>query len=57
MVPGGRFSEIYYWDTYFTMLGLEHDSRDDLAQDMIRNLASLIDRYGHVPNGNRTKSP
>jgi alpha,alpha-trehalase len=54
IVPGGRFSEIYYWDTFFTMLGLERDTRHDLALDMLRNIASLIDRYGHVPNGNRT---
>jgi alpha,alpha-trehalase len=54
IVPGGRFSEIYYWDTFFTMLGLEQDTRHDLALDMLRNMASLIDRYGHVPNGNRT---
>lgn len=54
VVPGGRFTEIYYWDSYFTMLGLEQDGRDALARDMIRNMAWLIDRYGHVPNGNRT---
>ena len=54
VVPGGRFTEIYYWDSYFTMLGLEQSGRPDLALDMIRNFASLIDRYGHVPNGNRT---
>jgi len=54
VVPGGRFSEIYYWDTYFTMLGLERDGRHDLALDMLENMASLIDRYGHVPNGNRS---
>jgi len=54
VVPGGRFSEIYYWDTYFTMLGLERDGRHDLAIDMLENMASLIDRYGHIPNGNRS---
>ncbi len=54
IVPGGRFSEIYYWDSYFTMLGLEHDGRAALARDMVRNMASLINRYGHVPNGNRS---
>jgi alpha,alpha-trehalase len=54
IVPGGRFSEIYYWDTYFTMLGLEQDGKTKLADDMVRNIASLIDRYGHMPNGNRT---
>ena len=54
VVPGGRFTEIYYWDSYFTMLGLEQSGRRDLALDMVRNFASLVDRYGHVPNGNRT---
>jgi alpha,alpha-trehalase len=54
IVPGGRFSEIYYWDTYFTMLGLERDGKTTLADDMVRNIASLIDRYGHMPNGNRS---
>ena len=54
IVPGGRFREIYYWDSYFTMLGLEQDGQHDLARDMLSNIASLIDRYGHVPNGNRS---
>jgi len=54
IVPGGRFSEIYYWDTYFTMLGLEQDGKTALAADMVRNIASLISRYGHMPNGNRS---
>lgn len=54
VVPGGRFDEIYYWDSYFTMLGLQGSGRDDLALGMVRNFASLIDRYGHVPNGNRS---
>jgi alpha,alpha-trehalase len=54
VVPGGRFTEIYYWDSYFTMLGLEQSGRRTLALDMVRNFASLIGRYGHVPNGNRT---
>ena len=54
IVPGGRFREIYYWDSYFTMLGLEESGRHDIAVDMVSNFAYLIDRYGHVPNGNRT---
>ena len=54
IVPGGRFSEIYYWDTYFTMLGLEQDGKTKIADDMVRNIASLIGRYGHMPNGNRS---
>jgi alpha,alpha-trehalase len=54
VVPGGRFSEIYYWDSYFVMLGLVEDGRLALARDMLDNIASLIDRYGHAPNGNRS---
>ena len=54
IVPGGRFSEIYYWDTYFTMLGLEQDGKTKIADDMVRNIAALIGRYGHMPNGNRS---
>ncbi|HEX9706615.1 MAG TPA: alpha,alpha-trehalase TreF [Steroidobacteraceae bacterium] len=54
IVPGGRFREIYYWDSYFTMLGLEESDRHDIAVDMLRNFAYLIDRFGHVPNGNRS---
>ncbi|HXR95868.1 MAG TPA: alpha,alpha-trehalase TreF [Rhizomicrobium sp.] len=54
VVPGGRFSEIYYWDSYFTMLGLIQDGRRDLARDMLANIADLIREYGHMPNGNRS---
>jgi len=54
VVPGGRFREIYYWDSYFTMLGLLESGRGDLVADMVEDFADLIDRYGHVPNGTRT---
>ncbi|GAA0249190.1 alpha,alpha-trehalase TreF [Rhodanobacter caeni] len=54
VVPGGRFSELYYWDSYFTMLGLAESGRQDLLRDMANNFAYLIDTYGHVPNGNRS---
>jgi alpha,alpha-trehalase len=54
VVPGGRFREIYYWDSYFTMLGLEQSGRHDLVIEMVRNFAWLIDQFGHVPNGNRS---
>jgi alpha,alpha-trehalase len=53
-VPGGRFREIYYWDSYFTMLGLAESGRDDAIEDMVENFAHLIDRIGFVPNGNRS---
>ncbi len=54
VVPGGRFREIYYWDSYFTMLGLVESGRRDLAEDMVRDFAHLLDTYGHIPNGART---
>lgn len=54
IVPGGRFDEIYYWDSYFIMLGLEQSGRHDLVVDELKNFATLINRYGHIPNGNRT---
>jgi alpha,alpha-trehalase len=54
VVPGGRFREIYYWDSYFTMLGLRVDRRDDLIEGMIDDFTTLIERYGHIPNGTRT---
>ncbi|MEO7802608.1 MAG: alpha,alpha-trehalase TreF [Ginsengibacter sp.] len=54
IVPGGRFREIYYWDSYFTMLGLQASGRYDLIESMIKNFAFLIDTIGYIPNGNRT---
>lgn len=54
VVPGGRFREIYYWDSYFTMLGLKVDGREDLVEAMLADFVSLIERYGHIPNGTRT---
>ncbi|HEY2721244.1 MAG TPA: trehalase family glycosidase, partial [Chitinophagaceae bacterium] len=54
IVPGGRFGEIYYWDSYFTMLGLKESGRTDMIENMVKNFAYLIDTYGHIPNGNRS---
>ncbi len=54
VVPGGRFREIYYWDSYFTMLGLRENGRSDIISNMVKNFAWLIDHFGHIPNGNRS---
>ena len=54
IVPGGRFREIYYWDSYFTMLGLKVHNGVDLVESMVKNFAHLINTYGHIPNGNRS---
>ena len=54
IVPGGRFREIYYWDSYFTMLGLQQDNQTETIENMVDNFSYLIDKYGYIPNGNRT---
>lgn len=54
IVPGGRFREVYYWDSYFTMLGLVESGEFGLIEDMLDNFAYLIRQVGHIPNGNRS---
>lgn len=54
IVPGGRFREIYYWDSYFTLLGLAASGRRQQIEDMVANFAYLIDQVGFIPNGNRS---
>ncbi len=54
VVPGGRFAELYYWDSYFSMLGLAASGRNELLHGMTDNFARLIDAFGFVPNGTRT---
>jgi len=54
IVPGGRFREIYYWDSYFTCEGLATAGRLQTIQGMVDNMAHLLDTYGHIPNGNRS---
>jgi len=54
VVPGGRFREIYYWDSYFTMLGLAVDGQEPLIESMLADFTATIERYGHIPNGMRS---
>ena len=54
VVPGGRFNEMYGWDSYFIILGLVEDKRTDLAQDMVENFFFEIENYGAILNANRT---
>jgi len=54
VVPGGRFNEMYGWDSYFIVLGLEADHREDLAKGMVDNFLFEIENYGAVLNANRT---
>lgn len=54
VVPGGRFREIYYWDSFFSMLGLVRDGELGLATGIVDAMTDLIEDHGHVPNGTRT---
>jgi alpha,alpha-trehalase len=54
VVPGGRFNEMYGWDSYFIILGLLEDGRVDLAKGMVENFFYEIEHYGGILNANRT---
>ena len=54
VVPGGRFNEMYGWDSYFILIGLEADHREALAKGMVDNFLFEIEHYGGVLNANRT---
>lgn len=54
VAPGGRFNEMYGWDSYFTALGVLADGRRDLARAMVDNFVYQIDHYGKILNANRT---
>jgi alpha,alpha-trehalase len=53
VVPGGRFNEMYGWDSYFIILGLLRDGRVDLARGMVENFFFEIEHYGTILNANR----
>lgn len=54
VVPGGRFVEQYYWDSYFTMVGLAADGEWDKVENMIKNCTYMIRKFGFIPTANRT---
>jgi alpha,alpha-trehalase len=54
VVPGGRFNEVYYWDSYFTMMGLLIAGKRKWAIHMLNNFSFLLEKYGRIPNGNRS---
>ena len=54
VVPGGRFNEMYGWDSYFIILGLLRDGRANLARGMVENFFFEIEHYGGILNANRT---
>ncbi|RMZ57891.1 trehalase [Chryseobacterium nematophagum] len=54
IVPGGRFNEFFYWDSYFIMLGLQSSGRIEMMENIIENCSYLIQNVGFVPNASRT---
>ncbi|HJQ33842.1 MAG TPA: trehalase family glycosidase [Pyrinomonadaceae bacterium] len=54
VVPGGRFNEMYGWDSYFIQVGLLRDGETELARDMAENFVYEIEHYGRILNANRT---
>ncbi|XP_038977909.1 probable trehalase isoform X3 [Phoenix dactylifera] len=54
VVPGSRFREVYYWDSYWSIRGLLASKMYDTAKSIVNNLISLIEIYGYVLNGART---
>lgn len=53
IIPGGRFRECFYWDSYFVALGLLASGQIKRVKNMVINFAFLINRLGFIPNGNR----
>lgn len=54
VVPGGRFNEMYGWDSYFIQVGLVRDGETELAQNVVDNFLYEIENYGRILNANRT---
>lgn len=54
VVPGGRFKEQFYWDTYFIMLGLAVEDDWRTIEGMLKNYAYMIRKFGYIPTANRS---
>ena len=54
MVPGGRFNEMYGWDSYFIQVGLLRDGQTEMAKNLTDNFLYEVKHYGQVLNANRT---
>ncbi|CAG9831766.1 unnamed protein product [Diabrotica balteata] len=53
IIPGGRFKEYYYWDSYWILKGLLLSEMMETSKGLIQNLLSMVERYGFIPNGGR----
>ena len=54
IVPGGRYVEHFYWDSYFIMVGLAADGRWDMIEGMMKNYTFMLRKFGFIPTANRT---
>ncbi|OYW85226.1 hypothetical protein B7Z17_02695, partial [Candidatus Saccharibacteria bacterium 32-49-10] len=54
IVPGGRFNEQFYWDSYFIMLGLAAGGKWSMIENMMKNYVHMIRKFGYIPTANRT---
>ena len=57
IIPGGRFREAYYWDSYWVVLGLIACDMLETSHNIVNNLLHCVDKYGFVPNGLRRCVP
>lgn len=53
IISGGRFKELYYWDSYWIVRGLIISNMMETAKGMIENFLHLVKRFGYVPIGSR----
>jgi len=53
IVPGERFSEFYYWDSFWIVRGLLTSGMNDTAKGILMNAIDLIKNFGFIPNGAR----
>ena len=53
IVPGGRFREFYYWDSYWIIKGLLLSEMYSTVRGMLTNFVTIVDRIGFIPNGGR----
>lgn len=53
IIKGGRFTEAYYWDTYFSIEGLLASQMPETTKNMIKNFVDEIMEFGFIPNGFR----
>ncbi|XP_057670546.1 trehalase-like [Diorhabda carinulata] len=53
IIPGGRFKEYYYWDSYWILKGLLLSDMLETAKGLVQNLLSMVERFGFIPNGGR----